>query len=97
MKNISINEIPTLLNMLGEEGSNENLLTAIVEDLKDGICDLQLLANQFGSDDEECEMLDRCCRVMAGVIRDLKGIHSEVKAARLISEAGLKTKKGGAQ
>lgn len=96
MRNITINEIPTLLNMLGDEGSNENLLTAIVEDLKDGIGDLQLLANQFRSDDEECEMLNRCCRVMAGTIRDLKAIHSEVKAARLISEAGLKPRKGGA-
>lgn len=96
MKNITINEIPTLLNMLGNENDKENLLTAIVDDLKDGIGDLQLLANQFDSNDEECEMLNRCCRVMAGTIRDLKAIHSEVKAARLINEAGLKPRKGGA-
>ena len=93
---LRIEDIPTLENWLGDGEDGDNLAKALVEDLKDCIGDLQLLTFNFASDSEELEILNRSCRLVARVVRDIKNINSEAKAAEIISAAGLKTRKGGA-
>lgn len=93
---LRIEDIPTLENWLGDGEDSDNLAKALVEDLKDCIGDLQLLTFNFASDSEELEILNRSCRLVARVVRDIKNINSEAKAAEIISAAGLKTRKGGA-
>lgn len=93
---LRIEDIPTLENWLGDGEDDDNLAKALVEDLKDCIGDLQLLTFNFASDSEELEILNRSCRLVARVVRDIKNINSEAKAAEIISAAGLKTRKGGA-
>lgn len=96
MSTLKISDIPTLENWLGDGEDSDNLAKALVEDLKDCIGDLQLLTFNFASDSEELEILNRSCRLVARVVRDIKNINSEAKAAEIISAAGLKTRKGGA-
>ena len=93
---LRVEDIPTLENWLGDGEDSDNLAKALVEDLKDCIGDLQLLTFNFASDSEEFEILNRSCRLVARVVRDIKNINSEAKAAEIISAAGLKTRKGGA-
>lgn len=93
---LRVEDIPTLENWLGDGEDSDNLAKALVEDLKDCIGDLQLLTFNFASDSEELEILNRSCRLVARVVRDIKNINSEAKAAEIISAAGLKTRKGGA-
>lgn len=91
---LRIEDLPTLENWLGDGEDSDNLAKALVEDLKDCIGDLQLLTFNFASDSEELEILNRSCRLVARVVRDIKNINCEAKAAAIISAAGLKTKKG---
>lgn len=97
MNNTRLCDIPKLGEWFGDEGSKEsdNLISAHINELKDCISELQFMAENFGSDDEERRMLNHSSRQMASVLHDLKSIRSEVRTASLIREFGAKLQKGG--
>ena len=97
MNTLRVTDIPILAEWCQALAGNEaeSLLTSHIDDLKECISDLQLLADNYATGDEEREMLNQSSRAMASVVHDLKTLRSEMKAALLISEAGLKPKKGG--
>ena len=74
----------------------DNTISAYITEMKDCIVALQYMVDDFGADDEKREMLNHSSRLMASVLHDLKALRGDVRAAKIISEAGLNPKKGGA-
>ena len=101
MNTLKISDIPTF-DRWTEVGMNENdnALNGYINSLKDSISELVLLEDDnapFGDSEPSAEYvaLNKSCRLLANLLSDLKNIRSEVKAARLINDTGLKVKKGG--
>ena len=100
---LKIEDIPTFAGWVDEStSSDDNMLNGYIKDLQSDISGLVMVEDYFspGKDEEPSEeyvILNECSRRLAHLVSDLKAIRREILAAKLISEAGLKTKKGGAQ
>ena len=101
MKNLRLSELPTLLSWLTEPSPEDSTIQLMVEELQSDITGLIAVEDLFAPADkndisEEYTTINTCCRRLAHLVSDLKAIRREVQAAKLISDAGLKPKKGGA-
>lgn len=98
MNALKISDISKLAEWFGnfENIDKDNMISAYINEMKDCIVDLQLMVDNYNPDDKEREMLNHSSRLMASVLNDLKGLRSQVKAAAIISAAGIDLKKGGA-
>ena len=100
---LKIEDIPTFAGWVDEStSSDDNMLNGYIKDLQSDISGLVMVEDYFskGKDEEPSEeyvILNECSRRLAYLVSDLKAMRREILAAKLISEAGLKTKKGGAQ
>lgn len=76
MKNIPINDIPTLAGWFGdfEAIEKDNIISAYINEMKDCIVALQFMVDDFRPDDEKREMLNHSSRLMASVLHDLKAL-----------------------
>ena len=99
---LKIEDIPTFAGWVDEStSSDDNMLNGYIKDLQSDISGLVMVEDYFskGKDEEPSEeyvILNECSRRLAYLVSDLKAMRREILAAKLISEAGLKTKKGGA-
>ena len=101
MKNLRLSELPTLLSWLTEPSPEDSTIQLMVEELQSDITGLIAVEDLFAPVDkdditEEYTAINTCCRRLAHLVSDLKAIRREAQAAKLISDAGLKPKKGGA-
>ncbi len=100
MKNLRLSELPTLLSWLNEPSTDDCSIQAMIEDFQSDITGLIAVEDLFTPADkddisEEYTIINTCCRRLAHMVSDLKTIRREAQAAKLISDAGLKPKKGG--
>ena len=99
---LKIEDIPTFSGWVDESTSpDDNMLNGYIKDLQSDISGLVMVEDYFspGKDEEPSEeyaILNECSRRLAHLVSDLKAMRREIHAAKLISEAGLKTRKGGA-
>lgn len=94
---INICDVKSLEQLFGDYhcSNDDNMISAYINDLKDGIGNLQMIADGYDAEDEEREMLNMSSRTMALILYDLKRIRSEIRAAAIIDQAAQKGKKGG--
>lgn len=99
---LRIEDIPTLARWT-EVGVTEddNSLNGYIKGLQSQISELVTVEDYFASpqgedQSNEYTIINKSCRLMALLCSELKSIRSEIKAAKLISDAGLKPGKGGA-
>lgn len=101
MKTLKVSDIPTFAGWVAESTTpDDNLLNGYINDLQDDISGLVMIEDYFSPNpgdepSEEYTALNTCARRVAHLVSDLKAIRREVRAARLLSEAGLVAKKGG--
>lgn len=99
---LRIEDIPTFAGWVEESATPEdNMLNGYIKDLQSDISGLVMVEDYFspGKDEEPSEeyaILNECSRRLAHLVNDLKAMRREIHAAKLISDAGLKTRKGGA-
>ena len=100
---LKIEDIPTLARWT-EVGVSEddNSLNGYIKDLQTRISELVKIEDDFAplpgdEQSEEYTIINQSCRLMALLCSELKSIRSEIKAAKLISDAGLKPRKGGGE
>lgn len=99
---LRIEDIPTFEGLIEESPSpDDNMLTEYIRDFQSDICGLVMIKELYSplkGDDpsEEYNILNECSTRLAHLVSDLKAIKREIHVAKLIGEAGLKTRKGGA-
>ena len=95
---LKIEDIPTFAVWVDESTSpDDNMLNGYIKDLQSDISGLVMVEDYFspGKDEEPSEeyvILNECSRRLAHLVSDLKAMRREILAAKLISEAGLKTR-----
>ena len=95
---LKIEDIPTFAGWVDEStSSDDNMLNGYIKDLQSDISGLVMVEDYFskGKDEEPSEeyvILNECSRRLAHLVSDLKAMRREILAAKLISEAGLKTR-----
>ena len=95
---LKIEDIPTFAGWVDEStSSDDNMLNGYIKDLQSDISGLVMVEDYFspGKDEEPSEeyvILNECSRRLAYLVSDLKAMRREILAAKLISEAGLKTR-----
>ena len=102
MSTLKISDIPTLARWT-EVGvtENDNSLNRYIDSLKDTIGELVWLEDnntplKGEEPSREYTIINKSCRLLANMLSDIKAIRREVRTAKLLYEAGIETKKGGA-
>lgn len=99
---LRIDDIPTFEGLIeGSPSPDDNMLTEYIRDFQSDICGLVMIKELYSplkgdEPSEEYNILNECSTRLAHLVSDLKAIKREIHVAKLIGEAGLKTRKGGA-
>lgn len=101
MNTLKISDIPTLARWT-EVGMTEddNSLNVYIKELQVRISELVTVEDNFAplpgeGQSKEYTIINKSCRLMASLCSELKSMRSEIKAAKLISDAGLTAREGG--